>query len=231
MVLSSGLFKPFRKIGDRPSYINASSNHPPQVIKNLPAGIELRLSSNSANRAIFEQAVPMYQSELLRCGFDYKLEYREKEEGGSKKCGRSSKRRITWYNPPYCMNVCSNVARDFLALIDKHFKAGNPLKNIMNRSCIKVSYRCLPNIGARIAGHNKKILRKAEEKKAEGVKTGVKPCNCQKSKVAECPTPGACNTDGVIYKATVSSSDGRKEYYVGLAKNFKLRFAGHKIQD
>ena len=126
------------------------------------------------------------------------------------------------------MNVCSNVARDFLALIDKHFKAGNPLKNIMNRSCIKVSYRCLPNIGARIAGHNKKILRKAEEKKAEAVKTGVKPCNCQKSKVAECPTPGACNTDGVVYKATVSSSDGRKEYYVGLAKNFKLRFAGHK---
>ena len=26
----------------------------------------------------------------------------------------------------------------------------------------------------------------------------------------------------------MSSSDGRKEYYVGLAKNFKQRFAGHK---
>ena len=51
--LETGLFKPFRKPGDRPLYVSAHSNHPPQILKNLPAGIERRLSDNSANQEIF----------------------------------------------------------------------------------------------------------------------------------------------------------------------------------
>ena len=40
--------------------------------------------------------------------------------------------------------------------------------------------------------------------------------------------PGACNQDGAIYEAKVSTSDGRSESYVGLAKNFKRRWPKHK---
>ena len=125
------------------------------------------------------------------------------------------------------MNVSSNVARDFLLLVDKHFKPDNPLRSIMNRSCIKVSYRCLPNISAKISGHNKKVLRKTEEERMREVGK-EKSCNCQKSKVVDCPVPGACNTDGVVYKATVNSIGSLPESYVGLAKNFKKRFGTHK---
>ena len=53
-------------------------------------------------------------------------------------------------------------------------------------------------------------------------------CNCQKSRVGECPIPGACNTDGVVYQATVKNSLGGQATYVGLAQNFKDRFRKHR---
>merc|ERR1711942_352304 len=36
--LESGLYKSFRKPGDKPLYVSAYSNHPPQVLKNIPLG-------------------------------------------------------------------------------------------------------------------------------------------------------------------------------------------------
>ena len=68
MDLESGLYKPFRKPGDRPLYVSAYSNHPPQMLKNLPCGIERRISDNSANQDIFEAAIPPIQKVLDRCG-------------------------------------------------------------------------------------------------------------------------------------------------------------------
>ena len=40
--------------------------------------------------------------------------------------------------------------------------------------------------------------------------------------------PGACNQDGAIYKAKVTTDDGRVESYVGLAKKIKKRWPKHK---
>ena len=66
--LETGLFQPYRKPGDKPLYVSAHSNHPPQILKNLPKGIEKRLSDNSANQELFETFVPPIQAELNRCG-------------------------------------------------------------------------------------------------------------------------------------------------------------------
>ena len=46
--------------------------------------------------------------------------------------------------------------------------------------------------------------------------------------MGECPIPGACNTNGVVYQATVRSSGGEEEHYVGLAQHFKTRFRTHR---
>ena len=83
--LETGLYRPFRKPGDRPLYVSALSNHPPQILKNLPAGIERRLSDNSASKEIFDNAAPIYQAELDRCGYKHKLEYNPREINPSKK--------------------------------------------------------------------------------------------------------------------------------------------------
>ena len=124
--LETGLFKPCRKPGDKPLYVSAHSNHPPQILKNLPAGIERRLSDNSANQEIFESFVPPYQSELDRCGYSYQLRYNPRTEPTKPKKKRN-KKNVNWFNPPFSLNVATNVGREFLKLIDKHFPPGHPL--------------------------------------------------------------------------------------------------------
>ena len=223
MDLETKLFKPYRKPGDRPLYVSALSNHPPQILKNIPVGIERRLSDNSANEQIFKEAAPVYQSELERCGYKHQLTYNPRP-AENVKVKKTRSRKVTWFNPPYSMDVATNVGQEFLKLIDTHFPPGHILHSVMNRSSVKVSYRCLPNMGTQVAKHNAKLLSSA---KTGGTR---KPpsCNCQKSKVGDCPIPGACNTDGVVYQAIVRNNKGDEECYVGLAKNFKKRFNGHK---
>ena len=137
---------------------------------------------------------------------------------------RKRSRKVIWFNPPYSLNVQTNVGREFLNLLDKHFPRGNPLHKHLNRNKIKISYRCLPNMGRKIANHNSKILRQTCNPTPKPQAT----CNCQKSKKADCPIPGACNQAGVVYEATVATADGRTESYVGLARNFKRRWPKHK---
>ena len=139
--LETGLYGPYRKPGDRPLYVSAHSNHPPQIIKNLPAGIERRLSDNSSTKEIFDNAVPLYQAELNRCGYDYHLEFKPRGETAAKKRRKRAPRRVTWFNPPYSMNVATNVGRDFLRLIDQHFPPGHILHSTINRQTVKVSYQ------------------------------------------------------------------------------------------
>ena len=221
--LETGIFKPFIKPGDRPKYVNAQSNHPPLILKNLPLGINKRLSSISANKHVFDQAAPIYQEELDRCGYTHKLEFQPPApaQQGRK---RSRSRQITWFNPPYSMDVETNVGRKFLALIDKHFPPGHILHPVINRSTVKVSYRCLPNMGSIIAKHNSKILKKEATVDARTLPR----CSCQKSVRESCPVPGACDTNGVVYQTTINSNDDSQESYIGLAKNFKKRYRKHK---
>ena len=133
MDLETGIFKPYRKPGDRPVYVSALSNHPPQVLKNIPVGIEQRLSDNSANEQIFNDAAPVYQAELERCGYSHQLTYNPRPAQQTKP-RRNRSRKITWFNPPYSMNVATNVGQEFLKFIDKHFPTGH----ILHKSVIDV---------------------------------------------------------------------------------------------
>ena len=83
--LESKTYQNYRKPGDKPLYVSAWSNHPPQILKNIPKGIEQRLSDNSATEELFKQAVPPYQAELNRCGYKHKLKYNPKQARGPKK--------------------------------------------------------------------------------------------------------------------------------------------------
>ena len=47
--LSTGKYYPYRKPNDRPLYVNASSNHPPTILQQLPTMINTRLSTLSIN--------------------------------------------------------------------------------------------------------------------------------------------------------------------------------------
>ena len=220
--LETGLFKPYRKPGDKPVYVSALSNHPPQILKNIPKGIERRLSDNSANEEVFKEAIPVYKAELERSGFTHKLEYRPGSDQTNTRKKGNRKRKITWFNPPYSKNVQTNIGKQFLNLLDKNFPANHPLRKIINRNTVKISYRCMPNMKTKISSHNFKVLKGAEE---------IQPiygCNCTNA-IGPCPLNGNCLVNSLVYKAEVTDQNQNSTTYTGLTRNtFKQRFYGHR---
>ena len=85
---------------------------------------------------------------------------------------KNRKRNIIWFNPPFSMNVKSNIKKNFLQLIDKHFPRSSKLHKIFNRNTVKVSYSCTPNFQKIIKGHNKQSRSRKEQKTAD--------CNCRR---------------------------------------------------
>jgi len=137
--LNNGTFKPFKKPSDSLLYVHVSSNHPPQVLKQLPTSIAERLSNNSSNETVFNSSKTCYEEALKKTGYsDTKLKYSKRTAPKEK---RNQHRNIIWFNPPFSKNVSTNVARKFLALI-KHFSKSNHLKKLFNKNNIKVSYSC-----------------------------------------------------------------------------------------
>ena len=56
--LKTGIYRPYRKPNNDTRYINAKSNHPPSILKEIPADISKRISTNSLKKQIFQNAAP-----------------------------------------------------------------------------------------------------------------------------------------------------------------------------
>ena len=80
----------------------------------------------------------------------------------------------------------------------------------------------MPNIQASINSHNKRIMEETEP-----LVRGE--CNCRNP--VECPIPGECNTDKILYEAAISSNlpGYESKTYKGISEPaFKIRFGNHK---
>ena len=124
---------------------------------------------------MFQTAAPLYQEAINKSGHNYTLKHDPSAHiRTTKKKNRSRKRNILWFNPPYNHTVTTNVGREFLALLDKCFPPGNPLRKIFNRKTVKVSYSTMPNMAKIISWKNQKVLSKSAKDK--------KTCSCPKEK-------------------------------------------------
>ena len=54
-------------------HINKSSDHPPQIIKQLTNSINKRLYVNSANEQVFNIVKPVYENDLHKSGYKSSL--------------------------------------------------------------------------------------------------------------------------------------------------------------
>ena len=218
--LNDGTYRPYMKPNNNPLYINKQSNHPPNVLNNIPLATNKRISSISSNEDIFNSAAPVYQEALRASGYDFQLKF-EPQNNTSQKSKRTRTRNKTYFNPPFSLNVSTNIGKKFFNALDSSFPIGHPLHKLLNRHTVKISYRTMPNMGQNIARHNSKI--QSQDKPRE-ITSG---CNCQKSKI--CPIPGKCQSTGVIYGATVRETiSGKTETYTGLSEPpFKSRYGGH----
>ena len=136
--LKDGTYKSYHKPDNKITYINVQSNHPPNIIKQLPKTIKQRLSNNSSNETIFNEATPLYEKALSEAGYDVKLKYHPNKETKQK----NKKRSMIWFNPPYSNNVVTKVGHYFLKLLDKHFPRQHKLHKIFDKNTVKVSYIC-----------------------------------------------------------------------------------------
>ena len=159
--LHSGKYYPYRKPGNLPLYIDVQSDHPPSVVKHMSKSISGRISDLSFDQAEFDKAAPIYYEVLKSSGFLQSLSYIRPKQHSKK----NRSRNILWFNPQFSKTVKTNVGKQFLSLIDKHFTVNNPWCRIFNRGTIKVSYSCIQNMKCIRNNHNSKALRNTEAPK------------------------------------------------------------------
>ena len=130
-----------------------------------------RISETSSNEQIFKESIPICEEALKKSEFHEKFEYvREEVDKHGKEEKKRRKRKIIWFNPRYSKNVKSNVGKQFLKLVRRHFPKGHKLSKIFNKNTLKVSCSYMRNIRSILTSHNKEILAE-NEKQYE--------CNCR----------------------------------------------------
>ena len=90
-------------------------------------------------------------------------------------------------NPPFSKNIKTNIARNFLNLVDTHFPAGHKLHKVFNRNTVKVSYSCMNNVKNIISKHNTRKIRKSQPQVIN-----TTSCNCRNKET--CPLISKHNT-------------------------------------
>ena len=228
--LRRAIYKPYKKPNSNLTYIYKQSNHPPSIIKNLTKSVNKRLSPNSKKAQIFNEACPPpppISRSPEKNGYNTNLQFDRICTDKNNEKNKTRKRKITWFNPPFNINVATNFAKTFLTLIDKHFPKNKRLSKIFKRNTIKVSYNCLPNVKQTISNNNQLLLQLHRMKEST---QDSKLCNCRQKKKNSCPLDGKCLTKCVVYKAKVTeTASNNQETYIGLTENeFKTRFNLHK---
>ena len=201
--LNTGLYRPYIKPNDVPTYVHKDSNHPKAILENIPHSVNRRLSAISSNSDVFKQAIPPYQEALNRSGYNYTLHFDPPAPTGGSK---NRSRNITYFNPPFSKNVETNIGKHFLRLIDQMFPMGHRLRKIINRNTVKISYRCMGNVKQKISNHNFQVKKTEEERQLNH------GCNCTQV-IGPCPLGGNCLVNSVIYGAEVTDSQSKTEPY------------------
>ena len=229
--LRDGSFRPYSKDAGDPVYINTASNHPKSIIKQIPNSVNSRINLISSSRRVFNNSKAPYNRALLQSGFppNRLLSFRDKTEtpvNGTHR--RNRPRKVIWFNPPYCERSSTNIAKQFLWLLDTCFSDQNPLKRICNRMNVKISYSCCRNMSAIISSHNAKVLGNTHSQSSDYGRNNRGPCNCRVP--SRCPLEGKCRLRNIVYQAKISTvrNPRYRRFYIGISKNpWKSRLYVH----
>ena len=126
--LNDGSFRPCHNPDDIIQYINKESNHPPNLIKHLPASIEKRLLNNSSDELIFKESAIYYEDTLYKAGYIDKLVYHA--PSASNQENKNHHRNVIWFNPPYSKSVTTRTGQSFSYQKAIHFPKTTPKTEI-----------------------------------------------------------------------------------------------------
>ena len=136
--LVNNTYQPYRKPNNEPIYINKRSNHPPNILKELPKAINKRISDISCNENVFNNAKITYEKALKNSGFTEGFTYIKPDNltNINREVKKKRKRKIIWYNPPFSLNVKTNVGKVFFKILRKNFPKTNPMSKIFNKNTV-----------------------------------------------------------------------------------------------
>ena len=72
---NDGTYRPYQKPCNIIQNIYVNSNHPPNIIKEIPKTIEKHLSQLSSSEEIFNESAPFNEDKLNQSGYQEKLKY------------------------------------------------------------------------------------------------------------------------------------------------------------
>ena len=125
-------------------------------------------------------------------------------------------------NPPFSLNVSTDIGRNFFNILEKNFPKDHRLNKIINKNTVKLSYSCMPNMGRILKNHNKSVIAKADNTNE------VHQCNCRSK--PDCPLQGNCLAKSNVYKADVETNRGDIYPYIGISDGiFKSRWNDHNL--
>ena len=155
-----------------------------------------------------------------KSGFKEDLVYTPKTITNNILDKKRRKRKIIWFNPPYWVNVKTNIGKIILSLLKKHFPKKNKLHKIFNKNNIKIS--CMINISSIKAGDDKSILQPKITKYG---------CNCRVKNT--CPIQNQWQIPNLIYRAPdENEANDEKKIYFGLAATtFKERSGNYRSKN
>ena len=218
--LVNNTYQPYRKPNNEPIYISKRSNHPPNILKELPKAISKRISDISCNENVFNNAKITYGKALKNSGFTEGFTCIKPDNltNINREEKKKRKRKNLWYNAPFSLNVKTNVGKVFFKIFRKNFPKTNPMSKIFNKNTVKISYSCTRNVKSITSRHNKQILHPKPQPKG---------CNCRDKNT--CPLENKCLTPKIIYQADITNdTDDTFKYYLGLAEtSFKDRCRNH----
>ena len=181
MNLENNTYRPYKKLNDKLIYIHVSSNHPPQIKKQITKIISDRLSQNSSNVDIFNNTKLEYEEALKNCGHTTMLTYTPPNHEQNN-VRRKRQRKTIWIKPSINLDVSTNVTKILSNLIEKPFSHSSKLHKIFNKNTVTVSYSYTQNMLQIIKEHNKKIVQKETQETLE--------CSCRVK--TDCTLNGDC---------------------------------------
>ena len=157
LYLTAGKCKSYNKADNIPLYINVKSNHPRNIIKNLPESISRRINKLSSDKSVFDNSKDLYNNALSSMVLKIKSNLIQTLTRMSVEI-RTGK-EIS-YGPIFHIveKFPSTLVKTFLTILDRHFPKSHKLYKIFNRNSVKICYSSLPNFAGIINPHNKNII-------------------------------------------------------------------------
>ena len=88
----------------------------------------------------FNMSKGLYNNALAESEFKHKMTFQQQKDISTVTNNtKNRKRKIIYFNPPYTLNISTNIGKKFFSLLGKHFPKTHQLHKLFSHNNVKVS--------------------------------------------------------------------------------------------